>query len=278
MKLHLFAAAVALSFAAPAQELEPDNEGCKDSKLLTRMPRCRISECVAKDFDSAEFLVGRAGEDWLTKPLEGKIEVLDYECAQNVSPLNVARNIEGALRKSGYKIVFSGKGPSDEPTVSGHNGAQWVQVRAWVNGDIPCYTQTTVLVQEMAQTVEASADAWAAEIEKSGRVAVYGITFDTGKAAIKPDSEPVLNEIVALLNKQPDWKLRIEGHTDNVGPKAANQALSQQRAESVAAWLAAHGIEKARLLPQGFGDAKPVADNAAEEGRARNRRVELVKM
>jgi outer membrane protein OmpA-like peptidoglycan-associated protein len=83
---------------------------------------------------------------------------------------------------------------------------------------------------------------------------------------------------VKLLNADAGLKLRVEGHTDNVGGKAANQALSDQRAAAVVAWLASHGVTKARLAAQGFGDTKPVADNATEEGRAKNRRVELVRM
>src|SRR6185295_3597345 len=111
-----------------------------------------------------------------------------------------------------------------------------------------------------------------------GRVAVYGIQFDTGKATIKAESEAVLNEIDKLLLARADLKLNIEGHTDNVGAKAANLTLSGQRATAVQAWLGAHGIEAARLTVRGFGDSKPVADNSSDEGRAKNRRVELVKL
>jgi outer membrane protein OmpA-like peptidoglycan-associated protein len=95
---------------------------------------------------------------------------------------------------------------------------------------------------------------------------------------VKPGSETVLGEMQKVFAAHADWKLRVEGHTDNTGGKALNQTLSAQRAASVAAWLSGHGIDKARLTTQGFGDTKPVADNGAEEGRARNRRVELVKM
>ena len=72
-------------------------------------------------------------------------------------------------------------------------------------------------------------------------------------------------------------KVRIEGHTDNVGDKTANQGLSERRAQAVIGWLVAHGINGGRLSARGYGDSKPVADNSTDEGRARNRRVELVK-
>jgi len=106
---------------------------------------------------------------------------------------------------------------------------------------------------------------------------VYGIHFDTGKATILADSGQILGEIVKLLQQNPDLKLRVEGHTDNQGNAAANQALSEKRAQSVLAWLTAHGIPAARLTAKGLGQTQPVADNGTEDGRAKNRRVELAK-
>jgi len=79
------------------------------------------------------------------------------------------------------------------------------------------------------------------------------------------------------LKNQPDWKITVEGHTDNIGAKGANQLLSQKRAEAVVAWLGSHEVDRGRLAAAGLGDTKPVQDNATEEGRAKNRRVELVK-
>ena len=94
---------------------------------------------------------------------------------------------------------------------------------------------------------------------------------------MKPESEKVLSQVLALLNGQPDWKIRIEGHTDSTGTRQGNQVLSQQRAGSVVAWLVNNGIASTRLVAAGLGDTRPVADNSTEEGRARNRRVELAK-
>jgi OOP family OmpA-OmpF porin len=134
-------------------------------------------------------------------------------------------------------------------------------------------------VAPMAQKVEIDADGLAGEIEKTGHVAIYGITFATGKADISPDSAKVLAEIGNLMARRPDWRLRIEGHTDNVGNAKSNQELSSKRAQSVKAWLGAKQSVKAeRLETQGFGDTKPVSDNKTDEGRKRNRRVELVKL
>jgi len=130
----------------------------------------------------------------------------------------------------------------------------------------------------MEQEVTADASSLNDELNKSGHVAVYGIQFDTGKATIQPTSETVLAEIVKLLQQNADLKLRVEGHTDNQGNTAANQALSEKRAQAVVAWLTGKGIAASRLAAKGFGATKPVADNNTEDGRAKNRRVELAKM
>ncbi len=129
----------------------------------------------------------------------------------------------------------------------------------------------------MQQEMTSDASAWAAEISKTGHAEVYGVEFDTGNATLKPESEKVLANVLSLLQAQADWKLRIEGNTDSTGTKAGNQTLSQQRANSVVKWLSQNGIALARLTAVGLGDSKPIADNSNADGRARNRRVELVK-
>jgi len=110
-----------------------------------------------------------------------------------------------------------------------------------------------------------------------GRVRVYGILFDLDSATIRGESKPVLDEVLAVLEGEPGWKVTIEGHTDSTGSDSHNQVLSQQRADSVKAYLVAGGIEADRLRTKGFGESKPVADNATELGRAQNRRVELAR-
>jgi outer membrane protein OmpA-like peptidoglycan-associated protein len=199
-------------------------------------------------------------------------------CPLNTSQLQLLRNAEAALKKSGYATDFTGKhANSDFPAVTAHKGAQWLMLQTENFNEFPAYTQTTVLVKEMAQEMSASAQAMSDAIAKSGKLDVYGITFATGQAAISPASDQVLNDVAAVLTANADWRLRIEGHTDNVGDKAANLKLSNARAAAVAAWLTSKGIDAARLSAAGLGDTQPVADNATEDGRARNRRVVLIK-
>lgn len=111
-----------------------------------------------------------------------------------------------------------------------------------------------------------------------GRVATQGILFDTGSDVIKPHSTPTLEEITSMLKDHADLKLVIEGHTDNVGDAAANQALSEKRAAAVKAYLVSKGIDAGRLESKGLGATKPKVANDTAEGRQTNRRVELVKM
>ena len=126
--------------------------------------------------------------------------------------------------------------------------------------------------------VTVDAAAMAKDISSTGHVALYGIYFDTDKADLKPESRPTLDEIVKLLKQEPSLKLHIVGHTDNVGEFAYNVGLSERRAGAVVKELTAkHGIAAARLKPAGVGMLSPVASNDTDEGRAKNRRVELVK-
>jgi outer membrane protein OmpA-like peptidoglycan-associated protein len=113
-------------------------------------------------------------------------------------------------------------------------------------------------------------------LNKQGSVTVY-INFDTNKAAIKPDSRPVVDQVVKLLQDNQDLKVSIEGHTDNTGSSAKNKTLSAQRAQSVVDVLVKEGISVKRLSAKGWGQEQPLADNGTEEGRMKNRRVEIVK-
>jgi outer membrane protein OmpA-like peptidoglycan-associated protein len=123
-----------------------------------------------------------------------------------------------------------------------------------------------------------NASAMARAIEEKGKVTLYGINFDFNQSTIKAESEPVLKEVAALLQQQPELRLRIEGHTDNVGKPAYNLDLSKKRAESVKTYLTGKfQIDPSRLATEGFGDSKPIAKNDTDQGRAQNRRVELVK-
>jgi outer membrane protein OmpA-like peptidoglycan-associated protein len=268
----LFLLACSLAAAQPPAKPPKDKAGCADPKVLTRMPGCAIYTCRSAAYDMADVPVGNRGRD--KKTLEGALEVVKYSCPPTTSALEVVRNAEGALQASGYNIVHKDKYYTTRFWVTAQSGPQWVYVYASGRE----YEVTAVKTKEMEQVMEANAGGWEQQISKTGRVSIYGINFDTGKATIKPDSEKVLTEMVTLLQKQADWHLVIAGHTDNTGTDAVNVPLSRQRAEAVIAWLAAKGVDRSRLVATGLGSKKPLADNGTEEGKAQNRRVDLVKL
>lgn len=151
----------------------------------------------------------------------------------------------------------------------------WIEVSV---GAFPDHGYVVVLEREGMKQSLGFLDAGAMKqaIDKDGRVALH-INFDTDKATLRPDAQPVLDEIGKLLGGDPALKLSIEGHTDNTGTPERNRELSTARARSVLGALVGLGIDPARLASTGFGQDKPVADNGSDEGRAKNRRVELVK-
>jgi outer membrane protein OmpA-like peptidoglycan-associated protein len=260
---------------AQAPAPAPDAKGCQDSKVLSRLPGCRILRCRTAQYDMYEMPVGKpAGKPIQKQAIEGQLEHLEYACAKEASALEIERNAENAFKAAGFQILFTDRYFTTRFYVTAQNGPQFAYVAAVNSG----YELTTVKTKEMEQEMKAGAEGWIQQINQTGRVSVYGINFDTGKATIRPDSEQVLNELRSLLQKQPEWTLVVAGHTDNTGSDAINVPLSRQRAEAVIAWLAAKGIDKSRLVPAGFGATKPVADNATEDGKAKNRRVDLVKL
>jgi outer membrane protein OmpA-like peptidoglycan-associated protein len=275
-------AVAALATPAWAQEPgDPDAEGCKDSKLLTRMAGCTIVECSTKEFEATELQIKAVDPDTNAAPkqaLEGAFEQLRYYCPAKYSLVQIQRNAENALKGAGFTIVFSGKSEDDWPMVTARKGAQWVSVLSREVNDHTGYDFTALKAQAMEQQLTADATSMAAEINKTGSVAIYGINFDTGKATLQAGSEAVLAEVLKLLQEHDEWKFEVQGHTDNVGPKAANLSLSEQRAKTVVSWLTGKGIAAARLVPKGYGDTAPVEANDTADGRAKNRRVELKKL
>jgi OmpA-OmpF porin, OOP family len=141
-------------------------------------------------------------------------------------------------------------------------------------------TYYLTIVEKQSLEVKAAllpAEEMKRELDAKGHVALY-INFDFDKADIRPESQPIINEMVKLLKNNPGLSITVEGHTDNIGAPDYNRRLSDARAHSVTAALTARGIEAGRLKAVGHGQDKPIADNSAEDGRAKNRRVELVKM
>ena len=198
-------------------------------------------------------------------------ETKDYTIPKDVSMYEFVHVVSSALEKAGWSI---------ERTAVGSDGTVWAHY-AHNGRDIWLYDRASGTEEsiELADVgVEASTAALKAELAKNGHAALYGIYFDTDSATPKPESETTLRHVLQLLQAEPSLRLEIQGHTDNSGSADHNIKLSDQRAASVRTWLTAHGIAAARLTSKGYGATKPVADNNTAEGKAKNRRVELVKL
>lgn len=261
-----------------------DIEGSKDNPYLSRMPNYLITDSEEKEFEAFQFCDGKA-----LKTVEGRYSKVYYEINENAakaSDLQISRNYASAVRNIGGTVLyegnaweanceagnFCGTGRLVTAKIGKGNKELWVQISTCNNGND--YTVTMIEKEAMKQDVTAG-DMLNA-LNTAGHITLY-INFDTGKSTIKPESQPVIDQIVSLMKDNPDLKIGVEGHTDNVGDPKKNKILSEDRAKAVVSAIVKQGIDASRLSASGFGQEKPIADNATEEGRAKNRRVELVK-
>lgn len=267
MKRALFTVVTLALLVGPvATAQETDKEGCKDSPLVTRFPGSVLYNCKDQQDDTAEFPLAKG-----PKKIEGEVHVADYHYPKSATKPQLVRNFKTALQTAGFTLDYdSGNGD-----LVFHKGGTWIYESISVGG---WYEQTIAGTTALKQDVTADASALANSINSTGHASVYGILFDTGKADIKPESAASLEQVGKLLKQDPRLKLYVVGHTDNVGALPANMDLSQRRAAAVVKALTGqYGVPAARLQPFGDGPYAPVASNDTEDGRALNRRVELVK-
>ena len=269
-------AAIAITSTAFGQ----DYPGSKDYPGITRMPGMYIYGYSDMQFDSAVFRVTQNGKK-SDQTIEGRKVVIDYATIRGgaqISKLQIIRNLQNAVRTAGGQVIDDSEGTNwHDTTLRFTKGGKevWVRIDSWING----YAQTVVEREVMKQDVTVDATAMATSIADTGSVAIYGINFDTASSVIKPDSEPAITEITKLLTNNPALKVGIVGHTDMVGDATSNMRLSQARAQSVITDLVSkHGIAAARLVAFGAGPWAPLASNKTDDGRAKNRRVELVEI
>ena len=252
---------------------QKDATGCKDHPLFTRMEGYWIRQCSETQYDEKVFDVGGGQKETIGGHVWAARYLVQAK-AERASEIQIQRNFESAVQALGGTIVSSTKNRRIMK-VSRDGKEFWIDLATDWTGS---YGLTIIERKAMAQSVEANADVFANNLKSTGRAAVYGIYFDTGKADVKPESAQAIGEIAKLLKADTALKIYVVGHTDNVGGLESNMRLSQARAEAVVqALTGTHAIAPARLKAFGSGPYSPVASNDAEEGRAKNRRVELVK-
>jgi outer membrane protein OmpA-like peptidoglycan-associated protein len=268
----LFVATVFFLLTPAISSAQQDARGSKDHPLFSRWPGYYIYYYEHKNFDAYGFRLKDRKET-----VEGELFYLRYwpqDRDNQPSRLEVVRNYENAIRKAGGTVLYTEETYYTTGKLVKEGKEIWVEATNAGSGEIAL---RVVERQAMEQTIQSNAASWLSDITTTGHAAVYGIYFDVDKAEIKPESEAALAEMAKLLKSSPALKVLIVGHTDNTGTFEHNMKLSQDRAAAVVNALASkQGIAAARLKGVGVGPSAPVASNKAEDGRAKNRRVELV--
>jgi len=284
-------------------------ENIQDHPILSRYKGSEVLHHEVKEYGEYYILLsplkGSSDKDIENvkyKKLEGKITKFLYKSPKDRSAFEIFKNYEVALKKAGYKILFCGKdreiygvyqflekknkdylGGWDDPDKGWYylsavsaNENTYVSIFILSTFDGPRYSISIIEKKEM-DTGFVTAEMMEESIKKTGKITLYTIYFDFDKADLKPESKPTIEEIAKLLKKYPKLKLFVVGHTDNIGEFEYNIDLSKRRAEAVVKELVEkYGIPKDRLKSYGVGPLCPISSNSTEEGRIKNRRVELV--
>ena len=246
-----------------SEALDTGGTACKDPPWLIRQfSYYRIERCNNRDFDSVKLNI-LGGQ----KILAGHVMQTDYvltDKARDPAALAVWKNYAETLQQAGAKLVSDPRNGNEAVlTANTPQGEFWYFYKHTGGNEFSTPTYQLMTVQVGGPP------------PKACTLQVYGVNFDFNKSVLRPDSEPVLNQLLALFKSDPAYAAEIGGHTDNIGKPDYNRKLSGERADAVKEWLAAHGVAASRLGTAGYGDTKPLVPNTTDENRARNRRVEL---
>jgi OmpA-OmpF porin, OOP family len=253
---------IALTLAPPASTPEKVVPAKGDFPYLAPLPGSRL---VGGNHDPGPMSVTLPGTNQPENVASG-YTWKRYLPADGQSQIEWFTVYHDALPKAGWTIINTFH--SGDAVITAHYGLHGRNIWAYLHMSGGEYS---FLVGDEG----GGASGLSADLSTQCHVALTGVLFDFNKSTLKPESDAVLEKVHDLLGKDSALKLEVQGHTDDVGTDAYNQTLSEARAASVVAWLTQHGIASGRLSSKGYGKMMPVADNKTDEGRAKNRRVEI---
>lgn len=252
------------------------NAACENHPLFNKMPQHSISRCEERDFDEMDirfadknsYTTGKKSGRYLTVAY-----VFDGEWEKRPSDAQILQNYIAATTNAGGKVLY--KSQSYAYLSLKKSGNQfWVEVLTDGSGT---YYVTSIQEAVMKQDIVVSAEQIKKDISTEGKAIFYGIYFDSGKSTIKAESAEAIAEIAKYLTANAAVNVYIVGHTDNTGTHESNMSLSTERARAVVDLLVQkHQISSARLQAAGVGPLAPITTNKTEEGKSKNRRVEMI--
>jgi len=251
--------------------------------LFSTMPNFLVDEysVTQKDFDQLEIYVPdkKSSSGYVVAGKEGKLESMTFkwqgEWQKGPSPLQILNNFKNAVKQKGGEEVFYDDFYKDKVFFKLKQGGNTYWIKVYTDG-IGNYTLSSIMEAPMEQNIVMTADDIKNNLNAEGKVLFYGIFFDTDKATLKAESAPTLTNIASFLKANP-VNVFIVGHTDNSGSLEHNLSLSKDRAAAVVNELTTkYGVNKAQVTAQGVASLAPVASNKTDDGKAKNRRVEVV--
>ncbi len=251
-----------LALPAPAATPETIDPASGDFPYLPSLPGSRLASGRAL---SNPFYVKPSDAKQAELVARGSI-IKVYSAQPGSTAIQILDAYRAALLKAQWSIVSEQR---EAPmALTGHYGLNGRNIWATLHIN----DQSYMIAVADATVGEA---ALAENLGSQCHLALTGVLFDFNKSKLKPESDAVLVQVAAVLQKTPDLRLEVQGHTDGVGSEGYNLPLSKARAHSVVAWLTDHGVAAARLDARGYGKTRPIASNDTDEGRAQNRRVEV---
>ena len=252
------------------------SSNCIERELFSPLPNHKVVLCEFREFDELELAQLDENDSRKYFKKEGVKSTISYswegEWEQRPSPTLRYRNYQNAVEKIGGKLLYSGSTAYFQFEKAGNKF--WMEVLTDGSGQ---YRVTTIQEAAMTQYVDFTANEIAKIMKDEGQVTFYGIYFDSDQSTIKEESADLIKELAAYLKSNPTLKTYLVGHTDNTGTAEHNLTLSTARANAVVNELSKkYGIPTSQVTAEGVGLLSPVATNATEDGKSKNRRVVMV--